>query len=362
MQKEFELSVLIGRFQPFHNGHLQIVKSALEKTENLLILIGSSNIGRTTRNPFTYNERKETILTALKDAGLFGHVYITDLPDNPYDNAAWIASVQKKVGGQWGPWTDKHPTRIAITGHDRDQSSFYLKKFPQWTFSPPGTDLLHINATAIRNAFYKGGPVWRNHETLMLLPEASVSFLSKFEETETYRDIADEASFEINYRKQWGPGPFMTVDNVVIQSGHVLLVQRKKRPGKGLFAMPGGHLEVGEPLDEAAVRELWEETQLFREYATTDPMLNAVQFEDMKRNLWPHYRARQCFDNPNRSTRAHVITMAHLFKLPDTWNFPAVVGSDDAERAFWLPLSEMKPTDFFEDHYFIIQKMLNRLG
>ena len=55
---------LIGRFQPFHLGHLEAVNFALSKVEQLYIAIGSSNKSNQPRNPFTVEERKQMILSS----------------------------------------------------------------------------------------------------------------------------------------------------------------------------------------------------------------------------------------------------------------------------------------------------------
>lgn len=57
----------IGRFQPFHLGHLEAVKFALSQVENLWIGIGSSNKSNEKRNPFTADERKEMIISSLDE-------------------------------------------------------------------------------------------------------------------------------------------------------------------------------------------------------------------------------------------------------------------------------------------------------
>ena len=57
----------IGRFQPFHLGHLDAIKFALLQVENLWIGIGSSNKSNEKRNPFTSDERKEMIISSLDD-------------------------------------------------------------------------------------------------------------------------------------------------------------------------------------------------------------------------------------------------------------------------------------------------------
>ena len=57
--------LLIGRFQPFHLGHLDAVNFALSQVENLWISIGSSNKSHEQRNPFTADERKEMITNSI---------------------------------------------------------------------------------------------------------------------------------------------------------------------------------------------------------------------------------------------------------------------------------------------------------
>ena len=54
----------------------------------------------------------------------------------------------------------------------------------------------------------------------------------------------------------------MTVDAVVVQSGHILLVKRGDMPGKGLWALPGGFLNQEETMLDGAIRELKEETKI----------------------------------------------------------------------------------------------------
>ena len=61
LDKKFDLLVFIGRFQPFHNGHNKVIEQALRDAKHVLVLIGSANIPRNIRNPFTFQERKETV-------------------------------------------------------------------------------------------------------------------------------------------------------------------------------------------------------------------------------------------------------------------------------------------------------------
>ena len=82
--KEFDLLVFVGRFQPFHNEHKRVIDIALQKSKNVLILVGSAGKARTIRNPFTFDERKKMIVNSYVDA-LEGPV--TDSPrDHPLDH------------------------------------------------------------------------------------------------------------------------------------------------------------------------------------------------------------------------------------------------------------------------------------
>lgn len=333
-------ALLIGRFQPFHSEHLKLAGNALEHSDNLLILAGSANLGRTTRNPFTYYERETMIAQTLYDHGLMDRTEIMPLDDQPYDMQTWIKSVQEKVTA-FAKGND-----VALAGFEKDASSYYLRKFPQYgVIAPPHTKI--INATEIRDAFFDGSLALSQS---LDLPGAVRDFLTRTLFSTYYDSIRADLEFERAYREQWGPGPFQTVDAVCIRSGHVALVERGRAPGKGLLAFPGGHLELGETLADGCLRELFEETRLFEETSSMD---------ERKQEVWQHFRKRERFDDPKRSCRAHVITEAFLFKFPDSREpFPELTGSDDAARAFWKPLAEITPAMMFEDHGFILNKML----
>jgi len=80
-------ALFVGRFQPFHNGHLHAIKEIAGKAEKVFIIIGSSQHANTEENPFSAEEREEMIRRALGEAGITNYA-IYKVPDVNND-AAW---------------------------------------------------------------------------------------------------------------------------------------------------------------------------------------------------------------------------------------------------------------------------------
>ena len=72
--------LLVGRFQPFHLGHLDAVLFGLSRTENLFIGVGSSNKSNEKKNPFSAEERKDMIISSI-ESSLIGRIKIFEIPD-----------------------------------------------------------------------------------------------------------------------------------------------------------------------------------------------------------------------------------------------------------------------------------------
>lgn len=113
------------------------------------------------------------------------------------------------------------------------------------------------------------------------------------------------------------PRPMVTVDLVVFALGEEglrsLFIKRDKPPFAGQWAIPGGYLEMDEPIETAARRELQEETGLKRV---------------------PHVAEIGVFGAPGRDPRGRTISIAHAAILPG--KPPRVAGGDDAREAAWL--------------------------
>jgi len=87
--------LLIGRFQPFHLGHLDAVLFGLARAENLFICIGSSNKSNERKNPFSAEERREMITLSIEPS-IIDRIKIFDIPDVG-DHEKWTFEIDKIV-------------------------------------------------------------------------------------------------------------------------------------------------------------------------------------------------------------------------------------------------------------------------
>ncbi|WP_306673684.1 bifunctional nicotinamide-nucleotide adenylyltransferase/Nudix hydroxylase [Tahibacter caeni] len=339
----FDYLVFIGRFEPFHNGHLAVLRQALNIARRVIVLVGSAGKPRSTRNPWNANEREVMIRAAAgADAE---RLRIQPLADHLYNEAAWIGAVQRQVAGAIVADGAGENVRTGLIGRDKDASGYYLHEFPQWELC----NVQHcevLSATEIREHLFSADEGGR----LLIranVPAPVAAMLDAFRRTPGYAQLVREFTFLRNYRKAWESAPypptFVTVDAVVVHSGHVLLVRRGAEPGKGLFALPGGFVGQQETLLDACLRELREETRL----KLPAPVLKGS------------LKGERVFDHPDRSQRGRTITHAFHFDFAGG-ELPPVRGADDAAKAHWLPLAEALNLEeqFFEDHHHILQHFL----
>ncbi|MDP1551612.1 MAG: nicotinamide-nucleotide adenylyltransferase [Methanobacteriaceae archaeon] len=86
--------LLVGRMQPVHQGHLQVVKSILEQVEEVIICIGSAQLSHTIKDPFTGGERVMMLTKALSENGIpASRYYIIPIPDIAC-NSIWVSHVK----------------------------------------------------------------------------------------------------------------------------------------------------------------------------------------------------------------------------------------------------------------------------
>ena len=367
-ERDYDYLVFIGRFQAFHYGHAKVIETALQTcNKKVIILVGSSNRARDWFNPFIYDERMKVITDWYEDEMLdkYGdRLIVLPMNDHIYDIDGWLIEAQSLVTGavrtEEPGWTD-YPAKIGLIGHAKDNSSFYLGLFPQWGSINVDafTEKRLFNSTDVRDAFFRdpndadfhGKKVRDWSEILEGIPPATIRFLEEFHRSEHYQHMLEYHEYVRKYKEDHAyrkpnipyEATHTCVDGCITQSGHILLVERKNHPGKGLLAMPGGFLNPDETLRDAVLRETWEETKI----------------KVSPRQLAGSMTGMDVFDDPYRSARGRILSHTYRFELePVASGLPKVKGSSDARRAMWVPLSELEPQMFFEDHYFIIQAMV----
>lgn len=333
MTKKYDAIVFIGRFQPFHNAHLSIIQSAAELAEKVIVVVGSANQPRTFKNPFSFEERENLIQDTLM--GLETELIIESNYDTIYNDDSWVVRVQNIVNNH-----TNEDSKIGIIGHKKDESSFYLDMFPQWELIE--VDLIEeLSASQIRQLYFKEN--FNPNFIKGVVPSNVLGYLLDFVKTDEYEQILREIEFVEKYKSQYAsfpyPPTFVTVDAVVVQSGHILMIRRRAEPGKGLLALPGGFLDAlsDKTLEDAMIRELREETCI----KVPTPVLRGNIVET------------KVFDAIQRSTRGRTITHAFHIKLPNG-ELPKVKRGSDAASAKWIPISKVNPSECYEDHYEII--------
>jgi bifunctional NMN adenylyltransferase/nudix hydrolase len=342
---KYDLSVYIGRFQPFHLGHKAVIDQALSNSKRVVIIIGSADCARSGKNPWSAEDRVEMIRECYSPEDQRRLVFIPQI-DHRYNFDKWLAEVTASVHATAFAKWQADPHKIAIIGVEKDHTSFYLKHFPHWEkieFFPERM----INATDVRRDFFDVNIDAPLADRLDVCPMPVRDWLLSWMNTNAllYHNIADEWQFVEEYKKTWATAPFaptfVTVDAVVTQSAHVLLITRKSRPGMGMLALPGGFIDMHETLKQSCIRELKEETRI------------KVPISVLEGSIV----AEKTFDDPNRSERGRTITTAFHFKLNEP-GLPKVRGSDDAATARWVPFQDLRRNQLYEDHYDILTTML----
>ena len=342
-----DATVVIGRFSPYTlTDHAQLL-NALQQPGHVAVVIGSAFHARTPRDPFTWQERRAMIELCAPD-GAVERIAFVPVRDY-YDDERWAGAVKRAVQAAL-PGVRR--TRLVPTStQNLECYREWLPEWPQLEPEGPAVDdraLLRVLLAGDDAAGQGIAPRRHPIETALavvapMLPPEMPGYLRAWARLPHYAEmVAEQRSNEAETAK-WAGAPyepiFTTVDCVVRAAGHVLLVTRGHRPGKGLWALPGGFLDPRERLLTSAVRELHEETAI------------GVPFATFKRRL----KDVLVFDHPDRAMRARTVTHVHYFELQDE-RLPEVRGSDDAAHAAWVPIAELASMEerFFEDHFHIL--------
>lgn len=169
----FKRGLYVGRFQPFHKGHLEAIKWVLSQAEELVIVVGSAQYSHDPENPFEAGERLTMIRRALDEARVPRECYdIVAVPDL-HVHALWVAHVVSYTPKFDAVFTNEPLTRRLFLEDGR----FAVKPVPFFereTFS----------ATEIRQRILRGED-WE-----ALVPISVAEYIKEIDGVGRIRDLA----------------------------------------------------------------------------------------------------------------------------------------------------------------------------
>lgn len=132
----------------------------------------------------------------------------------------------------------------------------------------------------------------------------------------------------VNLGKQQHKNPTPTVDTIIQKGTKVLLVERKRDPFKQMMVLPGGFINEGERAEDAAIREVKEETSL-------DIVLDNIL---------------GVYSDPSRDPRGHIMSTVFIGKISDKSDKKEPIAGDDAATTKWVDLVAIEEEQFGFDH------------
>ncbi|MHA1457789.1 MAG: nicotinamide-nucleotide adenylyltransferase [Promethearchaeota archaeon] len=170
MKKQGDVALFIGRFQPFHHGHVYVINNIFKEFKKIKIAIGSSQLSNTCINPFTSTERKKFLISALKSRNYPSKNYeIFEIPDI-FNAEKWVNHVVSIVGDFDIVFSNSDWIRILFQQKDFNigkKITIFKKKY---------------NGTNIRKLICKNDKNWRNlvpKEVIKIMEESSIDGLNR---------------------------------------------------------------------------------------------------------------------------------------------------------------------------------------
>lgn len=178
MRKDYSgHSLVIGRFQPLHNGHMEFIRKCMSESEHLVVAIGSAQYSHMSNDPFTAGERYEMIESALDDEGItkYSIVPIEDL--NRY--GVWVPHVVATSPPFKRVYANNPSTRRLFreAGYDVRASPLYDRGI--------------YSGTEVRRRMIEGGD-WRS-----LVPRAVADVIDDIDGVARLREMAGETDNEV---------------------------------------------------------------------------------------------------------------------------------------------------------------------
>jgi nicotinamide-nucleotide adenylyltransferase len=162
--------LLIGRFQPFHKGHVYVAKEILKEVEEIIIVIGSAQLSHSLENPFTAGERLMMVSKGLEENGVRRY-YIIPIPD-VNNNSLWVSHVKSHTP----------PFSKVYSGNTLVKRLFREAGLEVET--PPMFNRSEYSGTEIRRRMLSG------EEWESLVPPSVVDVIKEVKGVERMRDLA----------------------------------------------------------------------------------------------------------------------------------------------------------------------------
>lgn len=169
--------ILLGRFQPFHKGHVYVVKEILKEVDEIIIGIGSAQLSHSFENPFTAGERLAMISKSLLDEGIEKKFYIIPIPDIG-NNSLWISNVKSL----------SPPFDVIYSGNPLVKRLF--KEVGKKVKTPPLYNRKEYSGTEIRRRMLEG-KAWEN-----LVPKAVADTIKEIEGIKRLKDLTKKDTME----------------------------------------------------------------------------------------------------------------------------------------------------------------------
>jgi len=164
--------LFVGRFQPFHYGHLASIRRALEECDELIVVIGSAQYSHTLENPFTTGERIEMIRAALREEGVdLARVILVPVPDIG-EHSIWVSRIKSFCPSFDVVYTNNPLVR---------------RLFQEGGFEVKSTELYRRDlemGTVIRERMLRGEP-WED-----LVPRSVAEYIKRIGGVERLREIS----------------------------------------------------------------------------------------------------------------------------------------------------------------------------
>ena len=155
--------ILIGRMQPVHNGHMEVIKRILEEVDEIVIGIGSAQLSHEVKDPFTAGERILMMTQALAEIDVDpSRYYIIPMQDINF-NAIWASHVKMLTP----------PFSIVYSGNPLVKQLFVEEGYE--VRQPPLYDRIHLSGTEVRRR------ILENENWQELVPKATVNLLKEID-------------------------------------------------------------------------------------------------------------------------------------------------------------------------------------